>query len=418
MILLGYRVFAQNTKKGQFCVFLYMVDTFCVTFVYRKISYTKNTHMTITIRQRKPKGGITQLYLDIYNPKEKKNRSNKSLDLYLYENPTPTQKKSNKETMDVAEKIRSKYTLELAYSNNGLSDLNPKEKESIDFVVYFLQQAEMRYNARKNYGNWMSVYKHLQKFCPKGIQIHQVDSTWLTDFKKYLEFKAKKKSNEPLSQSSLHSYFNKVKACLNEAYREELISKNPAKIVKGFKEGEVQREYLTFEELQKAVKVDCALPNMKNAFIFSCLTGLRWSDIVKLTWNDLQHSETNDYWFIRFRQQKTKGVETLPIQLQARYLLGEIGKKDELIFKGLKYSAWHNVKLQQWMMKAGISKTITFHCARHTFATLQMTNGTDIYTVSKLLGHRELKTTQLYAKIIDQKKIEATNAIPILNLEL
>ena len=68
------------------------------------------------------------------------------------------------------------------------------------------------------------------------------------------------------------------------------------------------------------------------------------------------------------------------------------------------------------MMKAGISKTITFHCARHTFATLQLTNGTDIYTVSKLLGHRELKTTQLYAKIIDDKKIEATNAIPNLNL--
>ena len=164
MILLGIRVFALDTKKGQFCVFLCQVDNFCVTFVSRKIFDTKKTHMKISIRQRKPKGGITQLYLDIYNPKEKKNRSNKSLDLYLYENPTPTQKKSNKETMDVAEKIRSKYTLELAYSNNGLSDLNPKEKESIDFVVYFLQQAEMRYNARKNYGNWMSVYKHLQKF--------------------------------------------------------------------------------------------------------------------------------------------------------------------------------------------------------------------------------------------------------------
>ena len=74
------------------------------------------------------------------------------------------------------------------------------------------------------------------------------------------------------------------------------------------------------------------------------------------------------------------------------------------------------MKLQQWMMRAGISKTITFHCARHTYATLHLTNGTDIYTVSKLLGHRELKTTQVYAKVIDDKKIEATNAIPKLKI--
>ena len=101
---------------------------------------------------------------------------------------------------------------------------------------------------------------------------------------------------------------------------------------------------------------------------------------------------------------------------QARELLGEIGLAEERVFKGLKYSAWHNLKLQQWVMRGGISKTITFHCARHTYATLQLTNGTDIYTVSKLLGHRELKTTQVYAQIIDQKKVEAANVIPTLTL--
>lgn len=372
--------------------------------------------MTITIRQRKPKGELIRLYLDIYNPNNKKARTNRALDLFLYQNPTPTQKKSNKETLDVAEKIRSKLTLELAYENNGLSDLNDKDKTSIDFINYFLEQTDIRYENKNNYGNWDSVHKHLQKFCPNGIPINQVDAKWLTDLKNYLQYKAKKKSNEPLSQSTLHSYFNKVRACLNQAHRDELIIKNPALNVKGFREGEVQREYLTFEELQKVVEIEYSNSNMKKAFIFSCLTGLRWSDIINLTWNDLQYSESDNYWFIRFRQQKTKGVETLPIQLQARNLLGDLGGKDERVFKGLKYSAWHNVKLQQWVMKAGISKTITFHCARHTFATLQMTNGTDIYTISKLLGHRELKTTQLYTKIIDQKKIEATNSIPNLKL--
>ena len=151
---------------------------------------------------------------------------------------------------------------------------------------------------------------------------------------------------------------------------------------------------------------------MKTAFIFSCLTGLRWSDINKLLWSEVQHSNDNGY-YIRFRQKKTKGAETLPISEQAFGLLGERQAPEERVFKGLKYSAWHNLKLQQWMMKAGISKTITFHCARHTYATLQLTAGTDIYTVSKLLGHKELKTTQVYAKIIDEKKQEAANKIKL-----
>ena len=153
-----------------------------------------------------------------------------------------------------------------------------------------------------------------------------------------------------------------------------------------------------------------SLPLLKDAFIFSSLSGLRWSDVQKMIWSEIQHSNEMG-WYIRFRQQKTKGVETLPISDQARKILGDEDEPEERVFKGLKYSSWHNVKLQQWMMRAGVSKTISFHCARHTYATLQLTLGTDIYTVSKLLGHKELKTTQIYAKVIDEKKREAANKI-------
>lgn len=372
--------------------------------------------MTIKVRQRKPKDGQIRLFLDIYNPNAKNKRTNRVLDLFLYENPsTPTQKKTNKENLEAAERIRAKMTLDLAMDNNGLAELKKNDKSSIDLVVYFKQLTDDRYESLNNYGNWLSAYKHLKKFCPNGIPINQVDAKWLNDFKYYLQHVAKKKSNQPLNQNSLHSYFNKIKACLNQAHMDDLITKNPVRQVKGFKEGEVQREFLTFEELQRAAQAECDVPQMKKAFLFSCLTGLRWSDILPLTWGDLQYSENQQYWFIRFRQKKTKGTETLPISNQARELLGEPGKDNEHLFLGLKYSAWYNLKLQQWMMRAGISKTITFHCGRHTYATLQLSNGTDIYTVSKLLGHRELKTTQVYAKIIDEMKIKATNAIPKLN---
>ncbi|MBK8195661.1 MAG: integrase catalytic domain-containing protein [Lewinellaceae bacterium] len=103
----------------------------------------------------------------------------------------------------------------------------------------------------------------------------------------------------------------------------------------------------------------------------------------------------------------------MPISDQARELLGEAGPLDQRVFTGLKYSAWHNVILKQWVLKAGLTKDITFPCFRHTFATLQLTNGTDIYTVSKMLGHRELKTTQIYAKIVDEKKRDAVGKIKL-----
>ena len=373
--------------------------------------------MTITIRERKPKNGEKKLYLDIYNPAAKKQRTSKTLDLVIYDKPTKAQKKLNAEAMEAAKVIRSKMLVDLAYENNDLSGLSKKDKSDVDFIEYFRQQTDKRYESMNNYGNWDSVHKHLLAFCPNGVPINQVDPKWLEDFKYYLKHTAKTKSNQPLSQNTLHSYFNKVKACLRTALREELILRNPTERVQGFKQGETKREFLTLEELKRVAKAECEIPQLKTAFMFSALTGMRWSDINKLTWSEIEYSDQDDHWRIKFRQKKTQGIETLPIPKQARELLGEKGNPEDRVFMGLKYSAWHNLKLQQWVMRAGISKSITFHCARHTYATLQLTNGTDIYTVSKMLGHRELKTTQVYAQIIDQKKVEATNAIPSIKIE-
>lgn len=116
-----------------------------------------------------------------------------------------------------------------------------------------------------------------------------------------------------------------------------------------------------------------------------------------------------------FRQQKTGGKEYLPISEQAVELLGERGEDYDRLFTGLKYSAYMNVGLYKWIIDAEIKKKISFHCARHSHAVLLLENGTDIYTVSKMLGHRELKTTQIYAKIVDSKKVEAVKSIPQLS---
>ncbi len=362
--------------------------------------------MKVTLRKRN-QGGKTSLYLDYYH---KGKRKTEYLKLYLEPNPkTKEEREVNKKTLQLAETIRAQRQIEI---QNGVYGFRDNEKLKGSFINYIELLTEKRKDSTGNYGNWDSMLKHLKSYIPMDITFAQVDRNFVQGFKDFLDKDVRTKSNQKLSQNSKYSYFNKFRAALKQAVKDGIIPTNPSEGVEAFKQGEPQREFLTLEELQAAVQAECEIPQIKTAFIFSCLTGLRWSDINKLLWSEVQHSNEMGY-YIRFRQKKTKGAETLPISEQAFGLLGERQDKDERVFKGLKYSAWHNLKLQQWMMRAGISKTITFHCARHTYATLQLSAGTDIYTVSKLLGHRELKTTQIYAKVIDQQKKEAANRIKL-----
>jgi integrase len=372
--------------------------------------------MNVSIRKRKKKDGQESLYLDYYLPKSKQKRKKESLNLYLYTSPnTSKEREHNKKTLLLAESIRSKKFLEMQHDRHGFSNL-VNDNLNNNFITYFSNKTEKKYNESSfgNYSNWDGTLKHLIKFKGNFVPFREVDAKWLEDFKYYLKHQARTKGNQPLSQNSCYSYFNKVRACIREAIREGIITYNPVEQVKGFKQGESEREFLTLEELKKVANTECEIPILKQAFLFSALTGLRWSDVHKMVWKEVQYSAEQGY-YIRFKQKKTNGYQTHPIPDQAFKLLNERQDDDERVFKGLKYSAWHNLKLQQWVMKAGISKTITFHCARHTYATLQLTFGTDIYTVSKLLGHKELKTTQVYAKVINQKKVEAANVIPEIN---
>lgn len=362
--------------------------------------------MKVTLRKRN-QGGKTSLYLDYY---QKGKRKSEYLKLYLDPNPrTKIQKNLNKQTLELAATICAQKQVEIQNGTFGFTD---SEKIKGSFISYMRLLAKKRIRSSGNYGNWDSVIKHLERFAPDDITFKEVNSQFVSEFKEYLDKGAETRGTGELSLSSKYSYFNKLRAALKQAVKDGLLKTNPSEGVEAFKQGEPEREFLTLEELQALANTECKIPQLKTAFLFSCLTGLRWSDIHKMLWSEVQYSKEMGY-YIRFRQKKTKGAETLPISEQSYSLLGEPQNKDELVFKGLKYSAWHNLKLQQWVMSAGITKTITFHCARHTYATLQLTMGTDIYTVSKLLGHKELKTTQIYAKVIDHKKREAANVISI-----
>ena len=182
--------------------------------------------------------------------------------------------------------------------------------------------------------------------------------------------------------------------------------------IAGFPSQEGTRDYLSLEEVKALAAADCDFPEIKRAFLFSCLTGLRRSDIIKLTWGEV--TELNGRTRLVFRQKKTGGQEYLDITPQAAELIGNRGKAKpaDKVFGDIRYPSDTNDSLRIWALRAGIDKNVTFHVGRHTFAVLMLTLGTDIYTVSKLLGHRELKTTQIYAKIIDEKKQAAVYNIP------
>jgi len=376
--------------------------------------------MKVHLRQREQKKGKRiSLYLEYYKGSRKSDegkalpiREYEALRIYLHIKPsTPLQKQENKQNLELAKNIKSKREIDI--KNNEFGFLT-NTKSNSDFLQYFNKLTEDRLSSIGNYGNWDSTLKHLNQYTNGRVLFKEIDENFCEGFKDYLTNKVKKNNRESLSSSSVSSYFNKFRASLKQAVKDKIILYNPSIDVKIPKVKEKEREYLTIEEVRQLEKVECRYEVLKRAFLFSCLTGLRWSDINKLKWKEVHFD--NEGSRIHYYQKKTENLEYLDISEQALSYLGEKGKDEDKPFEGLKSSSYFNVSLIQWMLKAGITKHITFHCARHTHATLLLTNGVDIYTVSKLLGHKEIKTTQVYARIIDEKKKEAVNKIPSIQI--
>lgn len=374
----------------------------------------------VKLREKAISGNRQSLYLDFYpaipHPETGEPTRREFLGLYLFDKAkNPIDKQHNKETLQLAEQIRQKRENHLnkpeIYTGYELEQKRIKELGEQNFVAYFKTLADKR--KASNHDNWVSAYNYLETFTKGNLKFADLNEKFCTDFKEYLlTTKSNKSSKTTLAQNSAVSYFNKLKATLKQAYKDGYLTTDLNAKIEPVKQAETRRNFLTIEELNSLVKTECNNPLLKRAALFSALTGLRFSDIKNLVWGEIHHSVENGY-SIQFTQQKTKGVEVLPISEQAYSILGERKEPTDKVFEGLTYSAYENKHLYQWIGAAGITKDITFHCFRHTFATLQLSHGTDIYTVSKMLGHRELKTTQIYAKIIDQTKREAADKIQL-----
>ena len=378
----------------------------------------------IRLRKRTIGGGQQSLYLDIYLDGR---RTYEYLKLYLDpEDGKPDTRKRNADTLQLAKAIKAKRVVELQNHRFGFEDDYHTE---VRFLDYFYRTCEERKGtpaSKGNWGNWYSAYLHLKIYCRRNpdVTFREITPEWVEGFRRYLAKEAicqnryDKEGNLsakiPISDSSRQSYWAKLKACLHEAFENHVIPNDPSRGIKGFSVPESERPYLTVDEVRRLAATPCTYPGLRRAFLFSCLTGLRKSDIMLLRWADVR--EEGGHTRIVFRQKKTKGQEYLDISPAAVPYLGERRGQQDLVFYDFKYSSSSNAELRMWAARAGVLKDFAFHCGRHTFAVMMLDLGADIYTVSKLLGHREIKTTQIYANILDKKKQDAVAMIPGIEL--
>mgnify|MGYP002615400581 FL=1 len=382
----------------------------------------------VRIRFKQLSNGNQSIYLEYYTGDviRKENyvggkRKYEFLKLYLIPERTREDKAKNEATLALAKAIQSKRIVEVQNDAHGFQNTNKSRVNLLDYLENIGKQSAEQ--GSRNYARTvLNTVRALRLFRGDYIAFRDVDKEFLSEFTDYLRQmpKASKygvlKAGGRLSNNSVVSYYGTLRTAINRAYKEGIITVNPTKefdFASKVRQEPSRREYLTLDELKTLINTECRHEIVKRAFLFSCLCGLRVSDIRKLRWCDLQRSGGRVR--IEITMQKTKEPLYLPISDEALKWLPERGEANgsDFIFP-LTHEGTVNDTLQHWAKVAGITKHISFHVSRHTHATMMLTLGADLYTVSKLLGHKNIATTQIYAKIVDKKKEEAIGLIPNL----
>ena len=301
------------------------------------------------------------------------------------------------------------------YTEKEAEQVEHNQRQQIDFIDYFQKVSKERHrnSSQSIIVNWVRVGELLKSFNNnQPLLFSQINLGKAEEFRRFvLTAPCGGNKKGTISHNTAATYYSIFKAGLKQAFIDGYITVDLSAKIKGIQEQESRREHLTVEELNILSETPCERPILKRASLFSALTGVRHCDIQKLKWKEIQVD--GEQIRLNFTQQKTKGVEYMPISKQAYQLCGEPRNPEQLVFEDLPDPSWISSPLKRWIKSAGITRNITFHCFRHTYATLQLAGGTDIYTVSKMLGHTNVKTTQVYAKVVDEKKQKTTGTIKL-----
>ena len=380
----------------------------------------------IRLRLKKLKNGNKSIYLMAYDASKGVNNcySYEHLGLYLVPEVDEAARILNKNTMNAANAIKAQRLLDYANGKAGIKKPDKGKKILLmDWMKLYAAKKEKLGQSKSNAVTIKNVMLHLVKYKGDKITMDRVDKTFCEGFVLYLVngktigTRNPKKSGEhkekPIANSTARLYFNTFVTALNEAVRDGIIGRNPANQLKKEEKKPLNRSgndrgYLEIDEVKKLMNTPCNDEQTKMAFLFACFCGLRLSDIKDLKWKDIKSGE--DGTVVSKIQVKTQESIIVPLSANALEWLPDRGdsKGEDFVFT-LPSHFSINRSMKKWAKDAEIEKNVTFHLSRHTFATTLLTLGADIYTTSKLMGHKNLRTTQIYAEVVNKKKVEAVN---------
>lgn len=369
----------------------------------------------VRIREKKISGGNISLYLDIYS---KGLRKKESLQLYLVPETSSAAKLQNENTRKLAEQIKAQRILDIQKS--GLIDWNRVKYGHKTLLGWLLEYSESNPEASDSTRHTrlrvrVRVEEYLKSINKSDIALSDIDKGFCKDFIHFLNTCKFNQGKKTLTQTTCRIFVNTINGALTKAVREGLMDRNPMNLLESKEKPQknnAEREFLTIDEMKQVMNTDCSYPILKKAFLFCCFTGLRYSDMKGLKWSEIHTAADGKTLYIERKQIKTRHSVTIPLSDEALRWMPKQEEGNDVVFHELDITQTTVSRvLNEWMNDAHIKKHITFHCSRHTAATLLLTLGANLYVVSKLLGHRSIKMTEVYAKIVDKKKIETVNLV-------
>lgn len=361
----------------------------------------------VRIRFKKLANGSVSVYLAI---NVNGRRTYDYLKLYLVPETDQAAKLQNRQTMEAVYAIKAQRILQITNGAAGIKKDMRNKMRLVDWLkIYQDRQVNKGKRGAKRWVRTM-IFVIEGYDGGKDATLADIDHQWLTDFMIYLmnDYVTYKKTK--LTNGTVDNYLRCLKAAFNVAVEEGIMPTNPMLALdrSHLKGTTYEREFLSVDEVKKLIDTPCRRPDIKGAFLFSCFCGLRISDVRSLQWKHVV--TTGDKMYLKITQFKTRRPLTIPLSRQAIKWMPERADagEDDYIFPPLSKNM---TVLDDWAKEAGIKKHVTFHVSRHTFATMELTMGADIYTTSKLLGHTSVATTQIYAKVINSKKEEAVSLL-------
>ena len=369
----------------------------------------------VRIREKVLGDGTISLYLDMYH---KGNRKKEGLKLYIIPETTPAAKLQNKNTRRLAEQVKAQRILDI--QKDGLVDWEKLKQSRTtliawleDFVTCEAQLSPSGVVSKRNAK--VRVEEYLASIGKQDLRLSDVDREFCRGFVAFLRTCQSHRGKETISDTTARLLMYRIAAAMDKAVIEGLIPNNPFRTLDAKEKPKIKasrREFLTVEELKVLINTPCRCDIVKKAFLFSCFTGLRYSDMKSLLWSEVHTAADGKTLYIEHRQVKTKKTVTIPLSEEALRWMPRQKEGVDQVFHELTVST-KTVEdvLKDWMKDCGIDKHITYHCSRHTAATTLLTLGANLYVVSKLMGHSSIQMTEVYAKIVDQKKVETMNLV-------